>query len=294
MMERRQLVEAEPFALKNMPMRPRERRRLLEREGTLHIEEERGEVFLVPELGQLRIYWGFENVEAMRTLFPGWFDELRAHITLDRADYVAMDLVSLPNRNWLDPMLDDASFEFFAEWMEMTHSDLDPDAVPDFPEGVTMRRGEADDVTRCRDIWIEAYGELGDGPRTFDALVEEASWHGVMESNGDIVAFAFNGEVERAEGTVLSAAVAPEAWGNGYGRLILQAAAFQLATQEARRTTIRVRPDIKQSLRACSDVGFRFSRGGLEFRRTTDEEAISRKKQERRVAGVKARFGKWR
>jgi GNAT superfamily N-acetyltransferase len=294
MMERRQLLDTEQFALKNMPMRPRARRQLLERPGVVHMEEERGEVILVPELGQLRIYWGFENIEAMRHLFPGWFDQLRSEITPDRADYVAMDLVSLPNRDWLDPMLHDASFVFFAEWLEMSNPDISPEAVPEFPDGVTMRRGEAGDIEPCREIWAEAYGEYADGPRTFDATVEEASWHGVMEADGNVVAFAFNSEVDRAEGTILSAAVAPEAWGNGYGRLILEAAAYQLATQEARRATIRVRPDIKQGLRACTDAGFRFSRGGLEFRRTTDEEAIAREKAERRVAGVKARFGKWR
>src|SRR5690606_7739377 len=115
-----------------------------------------------------------------------------------------------------------------------------------------------------------------------------------LEGGDGIVGFVINGEVERAEGEILAAAVTPSARGNEYGRLLLRAANFQLTTQEARRSTIRVRPDIPQALKTCADVGFRFNRSGLEYRRTTDEEAIQRELAERRRVGVKARFGGWR
>lgn len=294
MMERRQLQAVEPYGLKNMPMRPRERQRLLEIPGTVHIERDGGEIFLVPELGQLRLYWGFEDPETMRQLFPGMFDELRPQITPERGDFVATDLVGLPRREWLMPLFRDASFEFFAEWMDMTHAALNPDDIPEFPEGVSIRRATAEDIDACREIWNTAYGEYGDGAQRFDALVDASSWMGVLEAGGSVAGFVINGEVERAEATILAAAVSPSAWGNEYGRLLLRAASYQLTTQDARRAHIRVRPDIPQALKTCSDVGFRFNRSGLEYRRPTDEAAIEAELAERRRVGVKARFGGWR
>ncbi len=294
MMERRQLQATEPFGLKNMPMRPRERARLLETPGAVHVESDDGEVILVPDLGQLRLYWGFDDQETMRQVFPEMFEALREHITPDGADYVATDLVGLPTREWLMPMFRDAMFEFFAEWMDMTNPGLDPDVIPEFPEGVTIRRAQEDDFERCREIWLAAQGEVAEGPRSFDAMIDESTWIGAMEDGGTLVGFVINGEVDRAEGRVLTMAVAPEADGHNYGVLLLQAATYQLTTQEARRATIRVRPDIPNALKTCADAGFKFSRGGLEYRRPTDESLIEEVLEERRRVGVKARFGKWR
>jgi GNAT superfamily N-acetyltransferase len=157
-----------------------------------------------------------------------------------------------------------------------------------------MRKATDDDVERFEEIWRDAYGDYAEGDATFDYLIENASWGGALEAGGEVVAFAFNGDVDGAEGEILEAAVAPEAWGHGYGRVILAAAAYQLTTRDAARATVRVRPDIKQSLRTASDLGFRFQRSGLEFRRIVDEDEIARRRDARRVAGVKARFGNWK
>jgi hypothetical protein len=54
------------------------------------------------------------------------------------------------------------------------------------------------------------------------------------------------------------------------------------------------RPDVPQARRTCTAVGFRPGRMGLEYRRTTDEDAIRERLEARRRAGVKARFGNWR
>lgn len=296
MNDRRQLeAEDAVFALKNTQLRPRERRDLLESPSTFYVDSDNGEVILADVQGQQQLFWAFRDVESMRQEFPAMWQQAREQIRRDEVDYVATDVSGLPTREWLDPLLRDADFEFFAEWMEMSNPDLDQDAVPEFPDGVTMRKADEDDLERIYEIWSEAYGDYGDGAATFDWLTEQAAWAGALEDeDGNLIAFAFNGAVERAEGRVLAAAVAPEAWGNGYGRLILAAAVYQLAANEAVRATIRVRPDIKQSLRTCADLGFKYARAGLEYRRPTDEEAIAQKWEERRVAGVKARFGKWR
>jgi ribosomal protein S18 acetylase RimI-like enzyme len=280
--------------MRNVPMRPRAWRALLETPGTITAERDGGTLALVPDAGELRLYWAFESTEVMRTSFAEMFDELRPHATPDAADYVVLDLVEVPGKEWLEPILQDAAFEFFAEWMEMSHPDLDPNAVPEFPSDVTMRRAKQADLARVREIWRDAYGDYADGERAIAHRVDTASWIGVLESDGEIAAFAANGDIEEAEGRVLTAAVAPAWRGNGYGKLVLAAAAYQLTTRDARRATVLARPDVPQALRTCSGVGFRPGRTGLEYRRTTDEDAIRERYEARRLAGVKARFGNWR
>ncbi len=280
--------------MRNTPMSARDWAELVEQPGATSISADVGDLALVRQQGELALYWQFVDLDSMRLHFQPMFDELREEIAEADVDFVTMDLVQVRERDWLKPLLDDATFDFFAEWLDMTHPGLDPEAIPEFPEGVEMRRAGDDDVERMFEIWNGAYGELSRAAGTFDYYLDEHSWAGVLERDGEIVGFAINGQVKAAEGPVLEVAVAPEHWGNGYGKLLLEAATFQLTTQDARRATIRVRPDIKQSLRACADAGFRPGTGGLEYRRPTDEELIAQRFEEKRKAGVKARFGGWR
>src|SRR5690606_24305126 len=128
------------------------------------------------------------DVESMRQEFPAMWQQAREQIRRDEVDYVSTDVSGLPTREWLDPLLRDADFEFFAEWMDMSNPDLDQDAVPEFPDGLTMRKANEDDLERIYEIWSEAYGDYGDGPATFDWLTEQAAWAGALEDeDGDVV-----------------------------------------------------------------------------------------------------------
>ncbi len=297
MNEQRRVIEqaGSLFEIRNTPLRPRARLALLERPDTAHFETPEGELILTVERGQHRLYWGFNDREEMRRAWGGLWAQVKARLEHDGHDYVAMDIAGLTSRDWLLPLFDDADFLFFAEWLEMTHPALNADAIPEFPEGVTMRRATPDDLPRLQEIWTESHGDYGDGDATWAWIADTHAWAGVLEDeDGDIVAFAANGPVERNTGEVLAAAVAPEAWGNGYGRLVLAAATYQLASNEAVTATIRVRPDIRNALRTCSETGFRHTLAGVEFRRTLDEAAIVQRREERKRDGVKARFGKWR
>lgn len=294
MNERQRIAEAQPFQLRNVPLRPREREHLLQTPGAVHLTNERGEMLLVHQRGQYHLHWAYNDIESMRVLFPKMWEGIRKNIDPDEADHIRVDLVGVQNRDWFDPMLNAADFFKFAEWMEMVHPDLDPAKVPEFPDGVRMRRATDDDLDAFAEIWSDAYGELNDGERTFEAMVEEVTWAGALEQDGKVVAFAMNGAAEGSEGEILAACVAPDAWGNGYGRLVLAAAAYRHASQGASQARITVRPDIKPALKTCADLGFRFRRAGIEYRRPVDEEAILQAREERRVVGVKARFGGWR
>ena len=280
--------------MRNMPMSERDWSALLEIPGATSIGAGVGQLALVPQRGEVALYWRFEDLDSMRQHFQPMFDELRTEIAEADVDFVTMDLVQVRDRDWLKPLLDDASFEFFAEWLEMMHPGLDPEVIPEFPDQLTMRRATDDDVERMFEIWQDAYGDLAHAAGTFDYYLDLNTWTGVLEEDGAVIGFAINGPVQAGEGVIFDVAIAPESRGHGYGQLLLQAAAYQLTTQDARRATIRVRPDIKQALRVCSDAGFRPGQGGLEYRRTTDEEAITERQAAKRKSGVKARFGDWR
>jgi len=280
--------------MRNVPMNARAWSELTDTSGVTSISGDVGDLALIRQQGEIALYWQFEDLDSMRQHFQPMFEELREEIANADVDFVTMDLVQVRERDWLKPLLDDASFTFFAEWLDMTHPGLDPEAIPEFPEHLTMRRATDDDVKRMFEIWNAAYGELARAAGTFDYFFDVHSWAGVLEADGEILGFAVNGAVKAAEGQVLELAVAPEHWGNGYGKLLLEAAIYQLTTQDARRATVRVRPDIKPALRLCSEAGFRPGQGGLEYRRTTDEEQIAERLAAKRKAGVKARFGGWR
>lgn len=294
MNQRQRIAEPEPFLLRNAPLRPRDRERLLSTPGAVHLTNDKGEMLLVRERGQYHLYWAYNDVETMRILFPKMWTQIRKQVDVDEADHVQLDLIGVQNRDWFDPMLNDADFYKFAEWMEMIHPDLDPARIPEFPDGLKMRRATDDDLDTFSEIWSDAYGELNDGEHTFEAMVEEVTWAGALERDGKVVAFAMNGAVEGSEGEILAVCVAPDEWGHGYGRLALAAAAYRHASQGAVRARIKVRPDIKPALRTAADEGFRFHRAGLEYRRSVDEDAIRQAREERRFIGVKARFGGWR
>ncbi len=280
--------------MRNTPMSAREWQELTDVSGVTSISGEAGDLALIRQQGELALYWQFEDLDSMRQHFQPMFEELRPEIAAADVDFVTMDLVQVRERDWLKPLLDDADFTFFAEWMDMTHPGLDPESIPEFPEGMTMRRATDDDVERMFESWNAAYGELRRAAGTFDHYLDEHSWAGVLERDGEIVGFVINGTVRAAEGTVLELAVDPAHWGSGYGRMLLDAASYQLTTQDARRATIRVRPDIKQALRICSDAGYRPGIAGLEYRRSTDEELLAERHEAKRRSGVKARFGGWR
>jgi hypothetical protein len=157
-MEQRRAIEAAgaTYTLRNMPMRPAAWQALIDRPDTIRVSNEDGEMLLVPERGQLRLYGGFVDLEAMRESFVEMFEAIRGDIGADRAEFVAMDLVGLPDREWLNPLLREIDFNFFAEWMEMVNPRLDANAVPEFPDGVSMRRAQDADIDRLREIYLES------------------------------------------------------------------------------------------------------------------------------------------
>ena len=293
-MERREIDDAQP-KLRNVPIRPRAWRELVASDDVAAIEGDSGTLVLATQDGQLNLHYAFSELEEMRLQFEPLFEQLKSEIDSFDAAYVRIDLVQLPDRTFIEPLLEAVGFTAFGEWMEMVHPDLDPDAPPpQFPEGLAMRRGAADDFARVIEIEAAAFGDLADGEAATAERLADAAWIGLLERDDQVVAYAVTDDVQGARGRIISAAVDPPSWGNGFGSLVLAAAVYQLTANEARRITTRVRPEISQALRVTQDLGFKPGTRGIEWRRPVDERLIEERREQARVTGVKARFGDWR
>ena len=281
--------------IRNTPMSQRDWSDLLDGDDVAAIESDAGGMVLALEDGQVNLHYGFANLEELRVEFVPMWEELHSELESFEANYVRIDLIQLPDRTWIEPLLTDISFQPNGEWMEMVITEVDPNMPPpEFPDGVAMRRGGPDDADRIVEIESEGYGDYSDGEAATRVRVEQAGWIGILEDNGEAIGYAINDDIENARGRVLSAAVEPDAWGNGYGELVLAAATYQLIASEARSVSVVVRPEVGQALRATQALGYRPGLRGIEWRRTTDEEAIEERLAQIKERGVKARFGNWR
>jgi len=293
-LERQEIEETQP-RIRNTPMRPRAWRELLEHDDIASVESELGAILLADQDGQLNLHYAFAGQEEMRYQFAPMFEELSPEIDSFDAEYLRIDLVQVPDRIWIEPLLHAADFRDFGEWIDMVRPGLDPNAPPpEFPQGLAMRRAAPQDADGIVAIEAAAYGDFSDGEVSTRQRLADGLWSGVLERNGELVAYAINGPVDRAEARILSAAVDPEAAGDGLGRLVIEAAVYQLTANEARSAVVRVRPELPQALKVSQAVGFSAGTGGVEWRRPADEQEITERREEEHSRGMKARFGDWR
>ncbi|MEZ4503395.1 MAG: GNAT family N-acetyltransferase [Dehalococcoidia bacterium] len=295
MFQREQVSGVQP-RLRNVPMRPRQWEDLLSREDVTSVALEDGSTLaLVPSYGQICLYYTFADEETGRLHFAELWAELEDDIEEDGWPYTRVDLVELPNRTWIEALLHAADFRPFGEWMEMERRELSEDMEPPFiPEGVQLRRGNEDDHEAIIAIEAVAYSDDADGAEAMDLRLDQAAWIGVVEDGDEVVGYAVNAPAEGLAGRVASLAVHPDHWGNGLGRVLLEAAAYQMAQQGASRAVVELNPLIGAAIRAATGAGFRPGRRGVELRRPTDQATRDELRESERHTGVKARFGSWR
>lgn len=290
----RSAVDAAP-RLRNTPIRPREWEELLDRDDVTSVSLEDNELALVPRYGQLCLYFAFAGEEEGRTRFAELFEALEEDIEEEGWPYTRIDLVEMMNRMWVEPLLRDAEFRQHGEWMEMERRELNEETPPpEIPEGYRMRRATEADHDAIVEIEAEAYGDDLRGEEATRIQLQQANWAAVLERDGRVIGYAINAAADRGVGRVLSLAVDPDEWGNGLGRVLVEAAAYQVANQGASRAVLELNPAIGAAIRAARDAGFRPGRRGIEWRRPTDPEVRESLREEERRTGVKARFGQWR
>jgi GNAT superfamily N-acetyltransferase len=279
-----------------MPISARQWEELLARPDVTSVGLDDGSTLaLVPRGGQICLYYTFADEEAGRLRFAELWAELEDDIEEEGWPYTRIDLVELPNRTWIEALLHAADFRPFGEWMELERRELSEEMPPPFiPQDASMRRATEDDHETIIEIEEAAYGEDADGPEAMDLRLDQASWVGVLEHDGAIAGYAVNEYGGGLQGRIVSAAIRPEHWGHGWGRVLLDAAAYQLASQGATRAQVEVNPLVGAAIRAATGSGFRPGRRGVELRRPTDAAIREQVREAERNTGIKARFGSWR
>lgn len=291
----RDTIEAARPRLRNTPLRPREWDEILERDDVTSVRLDEGELALVPRDGQLFLHFAFLGEEEGRQHFAELFAALEDDIEEEGWPYTRVDLVEMMNRIWIEPLLAEADFRPHGEWMEMERRELREDMpAPEIPEGYRMRRASEADHDAIVAIEAAAYEDTSHGEEATRIRLQQGAWAGVLERDGVIVGYAITGKAERNVGRILSLAVEPESWGAGLGRVLVEAAAYQIASQGAARAVVELNPLVGASIRAARDADFRPGRRGIEWRRTTDSELRTATREEERRLGVKARFGEHR
>lgn len=291
----RDTVQASLPRLRNTPLRPREWDEIIERDDVTSVSLDEGELALVPRDGQLCLYFAFLGEEEGRQHFAELFAALEDDVEEEGWPYTRIDLVEMMNRIWIEPLLSAADFRQFGEWMEMERRELSAEmAPPEIPEGYRMRRATEADHDAIVAIEAAGYGDDTAGEEATRIRLEQAAWTGVLEQDGRIVGYAITGKAQRSVGRILSAAVDPEARGRGLGRVLLEAAAYQVASQGASRASVELNPEVGAAITAARDAGFRPGRRGIAWRRPTDASVRASIREEERRTGVKARFGEWR
>lgn len=290
----RRIIETRT-AVRNTPIKPREWEALLDLDDTEAVEVDGGELALVTRDGQLHLMFAFDTNEVMKAAFNPMWAALKPRLKQFKAyPYTRFDLVAFPVREWIDHMLDEADFLPVGVWIEMEQRAAAEVAPPEAPDGMRIRRATEADGDRIAAIEADAYGEYSDGAVVTAARLADAPWTGVIEEDGEVVAYAINAAVEGTSGRTLSLGVAEEARGQGLGRVMLQAATYQLAAAGARRVNVVAWPDVPGSVETARAIGFRPGMSGTEFRRSLDEQANQARRHSRHVEGMKVRFGEWR
>ena len=294
MTQERRAIQQFDVGVRNAPLRPREWERLLALEDSQALRTEGADVALVVQDGQLHLMFAFESQDVLMVAFNPMWNAIADSLADYPVPYVKLDLVSFTNREWLDPMLDAAGFLAFPEWMDLEHRGLAELATPTVPDGLSIRRATEADFDRIVAIEADAYYDCSDGEPATRARLETASWVGVLVQNDAIIGYAINMAADaQGTGRVISCAIDSEQWGRQFGQVMLNAATYQLAATGAKQATVRARPDVPRSVPTAIACGYRPGRSGYELRRTLDEQAIADRLEERRVAGVKVRFGRW-
>lgn len=285
---------------RNAPLTPEQWRSLIAHPDSTVARAGDAEAALVLEDGRLRLYLAYASVEALKRAFPPLWDLLRPELAAYEQDTVCCDLVAMPNRRWAQELLEQADFALAGEWVELEHHDLRAVAPPDIPAGLEMRRTRSEDAEGLLAIAQGIRAELGpgaSGARALDLDLAHVGWAGTLWREGRPIAFAINSDAAAAGGSgrVLAHGADPaEADHPELAALVLAAATYQLAAQEARVACVRASFEEPDAIAAARTVGYEPGTRGIEFQRPNDEDEIARRRHQRHVDGMKVRFGSWR
>ena len=253
-----------------------------------------GYVLGLPFGRQLRVYYEFGEVDAARDQLGRLILDL-AEVSLKRTDCETMvlDYNDSGHRHLIHPTLLGAGFEEL-EWSLLRCRDMREVEPPAPADGIVVREATAADG--------EAIGRLDDAVRGADAMalplpagfVEEASWLGLAEVEGELAGFVRVGGAERRGLFADEFLVDPERRPQETGAALTGAVIARGRRDDLRALTVSLPKDLSTAP-FFETLGFHRMEERLRYRRPVDQAEIERRHEEKVTAFFKVGkiWGTW-
>ena len=137
----------------------------------------------------LRVAYEFDSLNAIRNHLTRLLTELGELAHARGARLITMDYNDFPHRHWVDPMLIGAGFAPPSEVGVMRLRDVREVSPPAPAAGMSARPATAEDAEAIAGIEERAAGEGAHAPPLDGRFLEDASWVGIAEADGEPAGF---------------------------------------------------------------------------------------------------------
>lgn len=271
-------------------------RRLQEERPELALSEDEGVMLLQPKRNRAWLFYGFNNLDALRREFKPMFERLVSALKPGEASRgIFLWFADQPNRPYVEPVFIDCFFELKHEWMEMALARLPEDAVADeVAPGFVLRRGSSGEQEAAAAIDVAAFAdETWQAEDFVDAASEASEFRVLKERDGSrVVGYVGLWLEEGRVGKIDLLGVHPDFRRRGLAEAMLRWSLAWFRGQGVRRARLTVHTDNAAAIALYRKLGFTHQRSGLTYRRPTDERELAETAQKRK--GTYVKFGDWR
>ena len=271
--------------------------RLRQERPELVVSDDAGVMVLSPHGGLAWLHYGFESVDALRGHFRPMLERLLSLLRSHEAQAgVFLWLTDLPNRPYVEPVLNESLFELLYEYMEMDLPEL-PDApqpTDELAPGFLLRAAGPDDTGTIAALVEAVFGEDTARRSVIDDNVRRSVDLRVIEekSGGRLVGLLGCLPGPERTGEIAVMGVHPDYRRRSLGEAMMRWSLAWFREQGMRRAKLNARVDSPTAIALYRKLGFLPGRRGLVYRRPTDKRELDEMAAKRK--GTYIKFGGWR
>ncbi len=255
-----------------------------------------GLMLIAPRGGHASLYFAFDGIESFRRDFPPVLVALLDALNIDETPGgLHLRFTDLPNRPYVEPVLEASLFEMRYEWMEMNLTDLSPAAVPDdLAPGFLLRPARIDEFDALAVVDASAFAQDPWLPADFIDAIEHAAQVRMLEERetGRLAGYVILDFDPDGAGKVRVIATHAEFRRRGLGEAMMRWSIAWFAGQGITGVRLNVRTDNPPAFTLYRKLGFVPGRRGLVYRRPTARDELEAMTANRK--GTYIKFGGWR
>ena len=255
-----------------------------------------GLMLIAPRGGHAWLHFAFDGIESFRRDFPPALPTLVDALAPDEAPGgLYLRFTDLPNRPYVEPVLEASLFEMRYEWMEMNLTDLSPATVPDdLASGFLLRPARTDEFDAFAVVDASAFAQDPWLPVDYMDAVEHAAQMRMLEEHetGRLAGYIILDFDPDGAGKVRVIATHAEFRRRGLGEAMMRWSIAWFRERGAASVRLNVRVDNPPALTLYRKLGFVPGRRGLVYRRPTARDELEAMAANRKGTFIK--FGGWR